>query len=155
MFAYNQLERRKATVMNELNWSEDYSVGIPTIDNEHKLLVSMVNDINRILDTHQDFQIQIVNDILKKLTYCIRRHFESEEGLLLLNNYPKYEAHKAEHAILLEQLDIFEKNFKDSKKSFTEEMLFYLEDWLVRHIILHDCEFGFYFRGKKIIYPSV
>lgn len=140
--------------MSELIWSEDYSVGITFIDNEHKLLVSIVNDINRIIGTHKDFQVQMIGDILNKLAYCIHRHFESEENFLLLNQYPKYEVHKNEHTLLLEQLDLFEKSFKDSNQSFTVEMLLYLEDWLVRHIILHDSEFGFYFRGKKLVYPS-
>ena len=74
--------------MSELVWSEDYSVGITFIDNEHKLLVSLVNDINRIIGTHKDFQVQMIGDILKKLAYCIHRHFESEENFLLFNHYP-------------------------------------------------------------------
>ncbi len=134
--------------MSTLNWSDDYSVGIPTIDNEHKLLVSLVNDMSRALDTHREFQSQIIGDILNTLVHCIHSHFESEEHFLLSNDYPEYSAHKAEHTILRERLERFEKRFRAENVSFTEDMLLYLKDWLVRHIILHDCKFGSYFRNK-------
>lgn len=140
--------------MNVLIWSEDYSVGIPAIDNEHKFLASLLNDMNRALDTDKSVQIQMVNDALNNLSNCIHRHFESEENFLLLNHYPKYEKHKAEHIDLFAQLDLFKKSFKDNKHSFSEGNLLFLQDWLVRHIILHDCEFGLYFRGKKLAYNS-
>lgn len=134
--------------MSTLEWVEDYSVGIPAIDNEHKLLVSLINDISRAIDTHKEFQAQIIGDTLNTLELCVRSHFESEENFLLANNYPDYDAHKAEHTLLLERLMRFEKRFNTENKLFTENMLLYLKDWLVRHIILHDCKFGSYFRDK-------
>jgi hemerythrin len=137
--------------MSELNWSEDYSVGIPTIDNEHKFLVSLINEMGRALHTHRSFQAQIIGDGLKNLTHCIHRHFKSEESFLLLNKYPEYDAHKAEHVALLEQLEHFDKRFRGSNQPFTEEMLLFLKDWLVTHVLLHDCKFGVYFKGKELI----
>ncbi len=137
--------------MSTLEWIEDYNVGIPAIDNEHRLLVSLINDINRTIDTHKEFQTQIIGDSLKTLEQCVRNHFASEERFLLFNNYPEYDTHKTEHTLLLEQLEHFEKKFLAEKPDFTENMLLYLKDWLVRHIILHDCKFSSYFRDEELI----
>jgi hemerythrin-like metal-binding protein len=134
--------------MSTLVWIKDYCVGIPAIDNEHKLLISLMNDLNRVLDTHKEFQEQIIGDTLNTLEQCIRSHFESEENFLLTNSYPEFNDHKAEHTLLLEKLEHFEKRFKSEKPLFTENMLRYLKDWLVRHIILHDIKYGIYFRDN-------
>ena len=78
-------------------------------------------------------------------------HFDSEERFLLFNNYPEFDAHKLEHAELLGRLRRFESRFKAENRAFKEKMLLFLQDWLVRHIILHDCKFGHYYRGKELI----
>lgn len=137
--------------MSELEWVEDYNVGIPAIDNEHKLLVSLINDMGSVVETNPEVQLQIIGDTLNTLDHCIRTHFESEERFLLANNYPEIDTQKAEHTLLIEQLEQFEKTFRTEMPSFTEHMLLYFKDWLIRHIILHDCKFGNYFRDKTII----
>lgn len=137
--------------MPVLEWSELYSVGIPAIDNEHKVLVSLVNDMSRVIDTHIEFQTQLIGDTLNSLIRGVQNHFDSEEKFLLANNYPEYGSHKTEHTLLLDQLEHFKERFKTEKPLFTENMLLYLQDWLVRHIILHDCKFGSYFRDNGMI----
>jgi hemerythrin len=136
--------------MINLNWSEDYRVGIPAIDNENKILVSMINDMSQVIDTHKDFQFQIICESLENLSHCIRSHIESEERFLMFNNYPEYDAHKAEHTNMLEQLQDFEMRCKTENIHFTEKTLLFLIDLLVRHIILYDCKFGHYFRDKEL-----
>ncbi|MBK5276100.1 MAG: hemerythrin family protein [Desulfuromonadales bacterium] len=137
--------------MSKLIWLHDYSVQIPAIDNEHKLLVELINEFSSSLDTHGAFQAKIVTESLKKLSCCIKQHFESEERFLMFNNYPDFDAHKQEHDLLLDQIKRFEQRFKTEKKAFNEKMLLFLKDWLVRHIILHDIKFGVYFRDKELI----
>jgi hemerythrin len=137
--------------VSKLLWSHDYSVQVPAIDNEHKLLVGIINELSNALEIHEGTQIMVIVKTLDKLSRCIRRHFESEERFLMFNNYPDFDTHKLEHAKLLAQLELFERGFQAEKRAFNVKMLLYLKDWLVRHIILHDCKFGLYFRGKELI----
>lgn len=138
--------------MNSLIWSnEDYSVNIPAIDNEHKLLIALLNEIASAMNTQGSFHIQIIIEKLTTLSKHIKMHFESEERFMILNNYPEYNEHKAEHTLLLEQLNKFEVRFKSENKAFNEKMLLFLKDWLVRHIILYDKKIGNYFRDKEIL----
>ena len=137
--------------MGSLLWNnDDYSVQIPSIDYEHKILVAMVNEIDSAMQTQGPSNSQIILDKLANLSNGIKNHFESEERFLLLNNYPEYDAHKLEHTILVEQLDTFESQFKLEEKPFSEEMLLFLKDWLIRHLILHDRKFGYYYKDKEV-----
>jgi hemerythrin len=134
-----------------LIWSSDYNVNIPAIDNEHKLLVSIVNDIAQGMNYQGALQTKVITESLHRLLNYVRVHFDSEERFLLFNNYPEFDGHKTQHAELLEKLERFEKSFKTENKPFDEKMLLYLKDWLVRHIILHDSKFGHYYRDKELI----
>src|SRR5450631_1764868 len=104
--------------MDHLLWNnEDYSVHISAIDNEHKLLVSMVNEFSFTLQLDGSLHSQIITEKLVNLSHVIRKHFESEERFLLFNNYPEYTDHLSEHSLLLERLSRFESRFKAEKKA--------------------------------------
>ena len=137
--------------MSTLLWSSDYNVNITSIDDEHKLLVSIIDDIAHSMQYHSSLQHQLINETLHRLSNCIHTHFETEERLLLFNNYPDFTQHKDEHTKLLARMDNFVQRFKADEWTFNENMLLYLKDWLVRHIILYDCKFGHYYHEKELI----
>jgi hemerythrin len=148
----NRKKRIREGIKNSLVWNdEDYSVNIPAIDNEHKLLVALLNEIACAMNTQGSSQINVIIGKLAYLSGYVKIHFESEERFLIVNNYPDYDDHKAEHARMLEQITTFEARYKSENKAFNEEMLLFLKDWLVRHMILYDRKFGYYFRDKEII----
>ena|SRR5450631_2393480 len=84
----------KGEPLNTLHWSSDYSVNIPAIDNEHKLLVSIIIDIACSLHCQSSMQAEIIIESLHRLSNYIRAHFESEERFLLFNNYPEFTKHR-------------------------------------------------------------
>lgn len=140
--------------MSQLLWNnDDYTVYITAIDNEHKLLVAMINEFGETLQIDGSLHSQIIREKLDKLSHVIRKHFASEERFLLFNNYPEYTAHLSEHTLLLERLSKFESRFKTENKAFNERMLSFLIDWLMRHVILHDCKYGKYFQDQELIGP--
>ena len=136
--------------MSTMLWSNDYNVNIPAIDDEHKLLVSIIDDIAHDMQSHSSLQVRLITESLHRLSNYIRTHFESEERLLLFNNYPEFTQHKDEHTKLLARMDNFELRFKADEWTFNENMLLYLKDWLTRHIILYDCKFGHYYRNRGL-----
>jgi hemerythrin len=138
--------------MSHLLWSnDDYSVHIPAIDNEHKLLVCTINEFGDTLQLDGSLHAQIISEKLAYLSQFIRKHFESEERFLLFNNYPEYTEHLTEHTLLLERLSSFESRFKAENKAFNERMLTFLIDWLIRHVILHDRKYATYYQNKELI----
>jgi hemerythrin-like metal-binding protein len=79
----------KGEPVSILYWSSEYIVNIPAIDNEHKLLVSIINDLAHSMHLQNSFQAEVATESLHRLSNCICTHFESEERFLLSNNYPE------------------------------------------------------------------
>lgn len=140
----------KGEGMGTLVWCNDYSVHISSIDNEHKLLIELIKELENALETQEMVRFQLVSSALERLTRHIRAHFESEERFLLFNNYPDYGSHQMEHQDLLLKLNQFVRLVHSGNFVFTEQELLFLKDWLARHIILHDCKYGNYFRGMDL-----
>jgi len=137
--------------VSNLQWNDtDYSVHIPFIDNEHKILVALVNEIENAMDFHMLFHNRFMLDKTASLSSGIRNHIASEEKYLLDNIYPEFETHRLEHTAILDRLTKFESWFKDANRAFNEKMLLYLKDLLLRHFILFDHKYGFYFLHKEL-----
>ncbi len=134
-----------------LAWCDDYIINIPHIDNEHKILLGTLNDLERLIGLEPGLQFPLMVTALEHLAQAVQRHFESEERFLLYNNYPDFEPHHAEHEQLLERMAKFRKRFDEEHKPFNERMLLFLRDWFVRHIILCDSRIGTFYRGKEIV----
>src|SRR5271166_1440668 len=76
-------------------WTEDMSVGVKAIDNDHKKLIDMLNELNDgILAGKTSLALESVIEGLLRYT---KFHFAREERLFAETGYPGGPAHKAEH----------------------------------------------------------
>ena len=132
--------------MVSIAWCDDYSVQINSIDNEHKLLIGLIQELDSALKTQEMVRSQLVPSILEKLKRYIHVHFESEECFMQLHDYPELESHQGEHQRLVQKLEQFVSYVNSNKLVFNDPMLSFLKDWLIRHILLEDSKFGKYFR---------
>ena len=78
--------------METIRWSENISVNNYVIDNQHKYLIELTN--NLILNSNAKVNSEIIGETLTKLYKYSKEHFEDEEALLEKFNYPKLEEHK-------------------------------------------------------------
>src|SRR5512140_2145124 len=63
-----------------IEWSDELSVGIQEIDEQHKVLVGLVNDMHRAI--HEHHGRDTARAILEKLGDYTRVHFAVEESLM-------------------------------------------------------------------------
>ena len=87
---------------NFVEWSDTLSVGIEEIDEQHKVLVELINRMHEAI--HQRHGSDAVKGILVDLADYTRIHFAVEESLMRILNYPDYENHKAIHEELLQHV---------------------------------------------------
>lgn len=139
--------------MGSLKWCDDYSVNIRSIDNEHKLLMELMNEFDAALNTQEQVRAQLVSSAMERLSNQIRAHFNSEERFLLLNKYPDCVRHQSEHNNLLKKLEGFSIKISSEQLVFTEQMSLFLKDWFLRHIIIDDRKFGNFFHNKELAAP--
>lgn len=115
-----------------INWSDEFSVDIQEIDEQHKKLVGLINALYTALASKD--QASKVEAILDELVEYTRTHFAVEECLLRLFDYPGYDEHKAIHDKIVERVVVFQSQYKAGDQTVGMELLYFLKDWLMNHI---------------------
>lgn len=131
-----------------LEWSDNYSVQVNKLDNQHKKIVSLINELHSAMrEAHGK---EVMGKILNELTDYTVFHFSSEEKIMKDNNYPGYISHKAEHDKLTTQVKELVNNLKAGKNVLSQEVLFFLKDWLLNHIAVLDKKYSSFLNNKGI-----
>lgn len=135
------------TIPNYVEWSDRLSVGIQEIDEQHKYLVGLVNQLNVDLLT-SDHGSESANETLDKLIDYTRTHFVVEESLMRILGYPDYESHKQHHEELLRRVLDFKHQMVDRGRVSRSELMEFLEKWLTGHIMNEDVLYSEHFLSR-------
>ncbi|MDR3585136.1 MAG: bacteriohemerythrin [Desulfosporosinus sp.] len=121
-------------------WDIKYSVGIDEIDKQHQKLVLLLNTLyDAMKDEDGKAKLEhILNELVEYTDY----HFKFEEELFERYSYMDKTAHIKEHNDLREKVIKFNNNIKAGQGVVTQEILKFLIDWLVRHILISDKEYS-------------
>jgi hemerythrin len=123
--------------MEPAHWTEDLSVGEPTLDEHHKHLFAL---FNRLSDAAG--KAEIVAEVLSELLSYIEYHFREEEAVMAQTSYPFIDIHRASHRIMAAHVrDMAGRRLAEPDKCFVEELATYLSGWLVHHIEIEDFEY--------------
>lgn len=119
---------------------EDYYTGIELIDEEHKELFRIADEAYQVFKDEfiVDKFDNIVTIIVRLKEYAIK-HFADEEAYMQSIKYKKFLSQKVEHNDFIEKLEAI--NFDQMDHNQTEtlvELLEFLNDWLVHHILEKD-----------------
>ncbi len=121
---------------NLVEWSDELSVGISEIDEQHKYLILLLNKLNEAVTQEKD--ILLAEDIMHRLSEATKKHFIIEESLMRILEYPGYEAHKAHHRQVIKELQSLRDRMHDGQYPFDEESMKFLKTWLTTHIAEED-----------------
>jgi len=128
-------------------WSKELEVGIGEIDEQHKWLVDLTNQLHDALNEGAD-QAK-TSDILESLMDYTMNHFIVEEDLFQRLGYPETDAHKAEHNKFTGQImGLIERH--ENGDSAGEETLEVLKEWLTHHILKVDKAYVEHFRAHGV-----
>ena len=122
--------------MELIKWTDIYSIGIIEIDNQHRGLVIIINE----LFTHmsEGKAKENLSEIFDHLTEYTQKHFMVEETMMIKYGYQDYEQHKLEHQKFVDKLKSFKSEFNNGKVTLSLEILNFLKDWLLNHIQVTD-----------------
>jgi hemerythrin len=121
-------------------WGPALSVGVKEIDDQHKKLVDMVNQLNDAMSQGQGRQAlgKVLNDLISYTQF----HFRAEEKLMETNGYAATAAHKGEHHKLVQDVSQFKSKFDSGNASISIELMTFLRNWLSNHILNSDKKVG-------------
>ena len=133
-----------------MRWTEEYSIGIPEIDQHHAMLVDCI----RLIDESVSAQARwsAVHAALGRLADFVRIHFAVEESLMRILGYPDLERHAEEHRGFA--CDLMALQEKALKTDVSSEMVRFLGHWLKDHIQTSDRDYANYFARAQSPKPA-
>ena len=117
-------------------WDESLSVGIDVIDSQHKYLINLTNDVYS--KTMSNEGASVVIPAIKQMMEYSDIHFSQEEKIMREVGYPDLERHKEQHRGFVEKQNYFRECIKSHPLVVSNEISFFLRDWLTRHIKMED-----------------
>lgn len=126
-----------------VEWTEEFSVGIPEVDREHQTLLALINELYDAVESGVGHEA--LNKVLDGLILYVSYHFAHEEGLFLRTKYPGYEKHRQQHQALTGMVKEIYLDFQAGKSdTLPQQVLEFLKNWLYDHILGADRAFGVY-----------
>ena len=118
------------------DWNDELATGIPKIDEQHKKLISLVNELHDALSKGKSRDV--LGKLLEELADYTNYHFKTEERAFATYRYENGDAHKRSHDDLIRQLrELIEKQAKGSLAVGVETLTF-LIGWVKNHIMKED-----------------
>jgi len=120
-----------------IQWHEGLSLGVKTIDDDHKELLLIINRLSEAL--RDDNAQEIIDKTFDDLEKYIIEHFHKEEALLKRCNYEDIQEHITQHREFSKKIPELKAKLADVKNSASaQEVSYFLTDWLFNHIIEED-----------------
>lgn len=132
-----------------IEWHDDMSVGVKTLDDDHKILMGFINELNDAVNEGKGREV--MGRIIENLVDYTIIHFQREEKLFEKTDYPDIEAHKRLHKTLTDQVLDIKTKHNESTFLMSAEVMGFLKDWLVNHIQGTDKKYGSYLNDDGIV----
>jgi len=106
----------------------------------HKVLFKMVNDLHDAMQ--QKRSKEAIGQILNGLAEYTVNHFADEERSFAQTGYPEEAQHKQLHKKLVAQVVELQGKFNSGEALLTQDVITFLQDWLINHIKGVDKRYG-------------
>lgn len=127
-------------------WTSDLAVGVPTMDDQHKVLLRL---INRLADlTESGGGGASIRIVLGQLVDYTRFHFKDEESVMAGHGFPGIDAHRKIHAEFVAEVERLASSVGRGTEVDAASLLPVLKDWLVKHIQGTDKIYGAHVGAK-------
>lgn len=121
-------------------WEEKYSVGIQSIDNQHKELFKLLNSLLEAMKLGKG--LIVASQIILELESFAIVHFQKEEFFFQRFDYSGAAEHISEHNFFIEKITTLKSELKSGKITLSLELYVFLKDWIERHILVVDKEYS-------------
>ena len=131
--------------MTLLKWNPAYSLAIPSVDLEHREMISLINQCYERMGTGAD--AGAIEQFLGEIHAAISAHFALEEQTMRQAAYPEYEAHKEDHEDLLDEIRDLMDQFLEDPDAGLIVLRESLSNWFGRHFSTFDARLHEHFPG--------
>ena len=135
--------------MPVMEWTEDLSVRVKEIDDQHKKLIALINKLHDAMRAGEGKNV--LEGTLQELAAYTVYHFQTEENYMQQFKYPGYPTHKAAHTAFVKKVTDFQKEFADNRLGITIDLMNFLKDWVNKHIRETDKQYSALFNKSGLV----
>lgn len=125
--------RLRNDMRQPVKWDPELNVGAGVVDNQHKIIFDLINDLVRASEAMADRKV--IDTLLDVIENYIFRHFEAEEDLV--RTHISYQQHCLEHYGLIKEFRKIRLSFRNRNNVENSGFTFLL-NWFISHIKEHD-----------------
>src|SRR5574344_413861 len=131
---------------NYIIWNQNFEIGNPLIDEQHKKLVSLCNKVYLALLKSRENGNELLweSSLIEALHECttyVRTHLAEEELLMKAAGYPDFIPHKKMHETFTLKILEMDKKFETITIGDTIVFVKFLYDWIIQHIAHVDKQY--------------
>lgn len=132
--------------MAYFEWAEDMIIDHGAIDEDHKKLVDLVNELHTATSVGKGHEV--IEKIMMDLMTYTKEHLQREEQIMASINFPNLERHKLGHQQFSEKLTTLQTQFEAGSIIVASQLSTVLRDWLSLHIRRSDKEIKVFLQKK-------
>ncbi len=126
--------------MQKFEWLEKYSVGVKQIDEHHKKIIAVTNDLAEAI--RAGVGGEAIDNVVQELLNYVKFHFAYEQEYFDKLEYPDSQKHKLEHLEFTKKVISIYQNYAKGQGLLASDLLRFICDWLQSHFMGTDQEFG-------------
>ena len=130
-------------------WEDKYATGIDLIDDQHKELVNLTNELYQSCRAGGDAAGTAFKEALSRMVEYVRFHFSMEADLLMRIKYPTAAEHKTQHDELVKRILSAAQDYNLGKKFVPNNFVRTLKNWVFGHIAYYDKIYACYVTDQK------
>lgn len=135
-----------------IQWSDRLATGVDEIDSQHRYLINAINAAREALVERHD--LGRIEPITKDLLAYAIFHFDTEEDLMHEYAYDREAGadasqHHQEHRDFSARIIAIRDALNEGQPVAPEDLVSFLENWLIGHIMKTDQKLGAFIRGKR------
>ncbi len=132
-------------------WNSALDLGFHDIDEQHRGLIQLINDLWQTLMSRQSRETHI--GIVQRLEHYTIEHFAAEEQMMADHGFPGLMAHKSSHHYFATQVAAVRQRLEQNQ-NVGLDLLRFLTDWLTYHISVVDRQYADFIRAQETGHPG-
>jgi hemerythrin len=131
-----------------IEWNGNLSLGIASIDKQHRKLVEMINELNAAMLEGRGKEA--LSRIINGLADYTKTHFATEETYFQQFGYTEGTGHKAQHDHFANKVLEFRSEFERGRLGLSVKVMQFLSNWLQEHIKGSDKKYAPFLIGRGV-----
>jgi hemerythrin len=137
--------------MSFISWKEEYELGISEIDEQHKKMLGIINELHDLMGQEEKADQSQIDKIIKEMADYAMYHFKTEEKYFNLFSYEDTETHMTIHSQYAQKVSEWQSRYDAEKdQAIFFEIFNYLQDWWIWHICHTDRDYVSFFKANGL-----